>query len=298
MTWRMEWFELKIFSPASHKEALTNRLFEMGAQGVTEEEKSKNTDDSIKAFFTHDLREGLESEIDAYLGSLAEIFPEVPALRYEITDVKMENWADRYKEFYKPQRLTNRFFLQPKWNIDASFPSGMIPIVMDPGQAFGTGLHASTRLCVKMIQHAIDSYVSAKKISLLDVGTGTGILAIAAEKLRVGRVVAIDNDPLAVEVAIENCEGNGCHGIELSDTPLENIPEMFDIVVANILLETHRELFRYYVDRLNPRGQLILSGVLGSNYRELKELLAGHGFRVEISSHLQEWVAVMAVRNS
>jgi ribosomal protein L11 methyltransferase len=293
-----EWFEFRCYTVLSLREAIINRLFEMGAEGVSEEELTGVGLSPVRAFFKTDFLQTVQREMGLYLNSLKELFPEAPSPTFDVRKVENENWAESYKQYYQPQRLTNRLYLQPKWNVDHEVPSDMLPVVMDPGQAFGTGLHSSTRLCLKMLQHAVDVYLSPHSISLLDVGTGSGILSIAAERFEIGKIIAIDNDPLAVEVAEENRVLNHCTNMKVAATPLSQLSETFDIVVANILMETHRELFPLYLKALKPRGQLILSGVLGSQRGDLFELVQSNGMRVEVSSLLQEWVAVLATNTS
>jgi ribosomal protein L11 methyltransferase len=180
-----EWFEFRCYAATPLKDAIVNRLFEMGAEGVTEEESlTPNTASApVRAFFRGQDSAVVEKEMQEYLTSLHVLFPESAVSTYAVKEVEKENWADTYKQFYKPQRLTNRFFLQPKWNILADIPADTIPIIMDPGQAFGTGLHASTKLCIKMIQHAVKTYLRPNQITMLDIGTGTGILAIGRKGL-------------------------------------------------------------------------------------------------------------------
>jgi ribosomal protein L11 methyltransferase len=192
--------------------------------------------------------------------------------------------------------LTDLFFLRPQWDSITPIPKGMIPIVMDPGQAFGTGLHPSTRLCIKTLQSHLLDNIHREQVNCLDVGTGTGILAFVAYHLGVQKVVGIDNDPVAVEVAIENMGLNQIQGVELSTTPIQNIAPYFEFVISNILLETHRELANEYRRLIPQGGLLLLSGLLGYQRKELLEFILPLGFTVLESKNFQEWASFLFVR--
>jgi len=290
----MQWFEINLNVPDALKESVVNRLFELGAEGVSEAEG--NTDGTIRAFFEEKHRGQVDSELKVFLESVAEIFPELPRVKTTILPVETSDWADRYKQFYTPQKLTRLFFLKPAWDTGVEVPDGMLPIVMEPGQAFGTGLHASTRLCMRMLERSIDTHPTLSTLRLVDVGTGTGILAIVATKLGVKQVIAIDNDPVAVTTARENFAKNDCAGIEASEAPLSTLPGPFDIIVSNILLETHKEMVADYRRLLAPGGQLLLSGLLTHQKAELLECFKPHGFVLDGTESQQEWMAISFTR--
>jgi ribosomal protein L11 methyltransferase len=291
----MQWFEINLNVPEALKESVVNRLFELGAEGVSEGDSLEGSE-TIRAFFAERHRSKVDAELKTYLESVAEIFPELPPVRSQTLPVESDNWAERYKEFYVPQKLTRLFFLKPAWDSGVAVPDGMVPIVMEPGQAFGTGLHPSTRLCMRMLERAIDLHPVVSRIRLIDVGTGTGILAIVAAKLGVGEVTAIDNDAVAVATARENLAKNDCERVELSETPLSRFRGPFDVIVSNILLETHKQLVDDYRRLLAPGGQLILSGLLAHQKAELLETFRPLGFTLDGTESLQEWMALSLMR--
>lgn len=291
----MQWFEINLNVPEALKDSVVNRLFELGAEGVTEAETA-SAPGTIRAFFDEKHRSSVGAELDAYLDSVAEIFPELPRVQTQYLSVENDNWAERYKEFYVPQKLTRLFFLKPAWDQGTEVPQGMVPIVMEPGQAFGTGLHPSTRLCMRLLERAIDLNPIVANVRAIDVGTGTGILAIVAAKLGVRDLVAIDNDPVAVTTAKENFEKNGCDFIQLSEEPLSSFQGPFHIIISNILLETHREMVADYRRLLAPGGLLLLSGLLAHQKQELIDLFKPYGFVLDATETLQEWMALSMVR--
>lgn len=282
--------ELRVSPPL--KEAIANQLFEWGAQGVTEDHF--NGDSLLKAYFEESSRDLVEEEIEPFIRSLSKFFPGVGTGATQVVwnDVEDENWADSHKRFYEAQKLTHLFFLKPIWDDSTPVPDGMVPLILEPGQAFGTGLHASTRLCIRLLEYFVELHVKPSEIQAFDVGTGTGILAMVLSKLGVDQVLATDNDPIALEVAAKNLEVNRCTNVELTDVPLEEIDGTYEIIVSNILLETHRELASQYKRLLAPHGQIILSGLLAHQKNDIVEIMRDAGFQLEASESSQDWIAL------
>ncbi len=288
------WFEVQMRIAPMLKDALVHQLFEWGAQGITEDDIGDEA--LIKAYFQEENRDLVEDEIEPFVQSLASFFPTPPkgagATQIQWNDVEDENWADSHKSFYPAQELTRLFFLKPAWDHSTPVPDGMVPLILEPGQAFGTGLHASTRLCIRLLEYFVEFHPRPDKIQALDVGTGTGILAMVLSKLGVAHVIATDNDPIALEVASTNLEVNKCENIDLTDSGLEDIEGEFGILVSNILLETHRQLAPHYRRLISPRGQVILSGLLGHQKAEIVEIMQQEGFTLEASESSQDWIAL------
>jgi ribosomal protein L11 methyltransferase len=158
-----------------------------------------------------------------------------------------------------------RVRVRPSW-IDAAPPPGSVEVVLDPGMAFGTGSHPTTSLCLAALSDLLTARPGA---SVLDVGTGSGLLAIAARKLGAGRVAANDEDPVAVAVARENAERNGA-ALELTGASLGGIAGAFDVVVANILANVLVALAPALAAKVAPGGVLLLSGILAGQEEEVR----------------------------
>ncbi len=272
--------------PAGEADAATALLFERGAAGVEEREaglapmpgeRQPGSGRVLLIGFFPD-RETAEDAAEA-LG--------IPANLAEIPD---RDWGEEWKKGLGPVSV-GRLFLRPSW-IDAAPPPGAAEVVLDPGMAFGTGTHATTSLCLA----AIDAFLARRPgASVLDVGTGSGLLAIAARKLGAGRVAANDNDPVAVAVAAENAERNGA-ALELTGDPPSAIPGTFDLVVANILANVLVELAPDLVRRAAPGAEVVLAGVLVPQEAEVAQAFLAQGLTALPGERRGEWSLLRFVR--
>ena len=211
--------------------------------------------------------------------------------------VREEDWAHAWKRHYKPMRIGKRVLLTPAWEEPNALPDDVV-VRLEPGMAFGTGLHPTTRLCVA----ALEKWVSQGD-SLLDIGTGSGVLSVVAAKLGAKLVIATDIDPLAIRAAKENARLNG-----VPTAPNQLIVEQgsipagqdgrFSVVVANILAEILIGLFEAAYDNvplaatLTPGGHLILSGILEEKAEGVVAAAARQGLREVERRQEGDWVAV------
>jgi ribosomal protein L11 methyltransferase len=200
------------------------------------------------------------------------------------------DWANAWKQYFKPQTIGEHIVVKPTWEAWDARP-GDVVIEIDPGMAFGTGLHPTTRLCLRALE--TDVTPGAR---VADVGTGSGILAVAAAKLGASRVEATDIDPLAVRIARQNVVLNGAENVvsvaEASVPP----PGTFDLVVANILADVIIEMSSALKNALVPAGRLIASGIIVERSDDVATHLTEAGFAVEAIAREDEWAAVLARR--
>jgi ribosomal protein L11 methyltransferase len=276
--WMATW-SLTAEMPAEEADASTALLFERGAAGVEEREgglapmpgeRQPGAGRVLLIGFFAD--EAAARDAAAALGAPADVA--------EIPD---RDWGEEWKKGLGPVSV-GRLFLRPSW-IDAAPPPGSAEVVLDPGMAFGTGTHATTSLCLS----AIDAFLARRPgASVLDVGTGSGLLAIAARKLGAGRVAANDNDPVAVTVAAENAARNGA-ALELSGDPPSRIPGSFDLVVANILANVLVELAPDLARRTAPGGEVVLAGVLVPQEEEVAQAFLACGLAPLPGERRGEW---------
>jgi ribosomal protein L11 methyltransferase len=230
----------------------------------------------------------------AAVGRLAEAgLPVDPAGVSMRAAVPEAEWRDAWKRYFFVTRLTRQVVIVPSW--ERYEPAGDdLVIHLDPGQAFGTGAHASTRLVLEALQRLRDGGAAGARI--LDVGTGSGILAIAAARLWPdGRALAVDNDPIAVDCARDNAAANGlADRITCAGTPVGEVPGAFDLVCANIQANILTELRDAIAARVAPGGHLVLAGLLSGQAAEVAARYAAAGLEVEAvtpSEHDPAWSA-------
>ena len=203
-------------------------------------------------------------------------------------------WRDAWKKYFKVSKLTRQFVVVPSWEHYVAHDSEVV-IDLDPGMAFGTGTHASTRLVLEELQELADREVTPRRI--LDVGCGSGILSIAAVKRwRESTCLAIDNDQLAIDATADNASINRCADrIETGLTPIGALDETFPLVLANIQAHVLRELRTALTERLAPGGTLILSGLLTPQAQPVADEFVAGGLRlvrVRASSDDPQWSSV------
>ena len=291
------WWLVTVDIARDAEEISSALLFDLGAGGIVTLDESPLRvrlgayfDDRTKA---DDIKPALEAEFErlGLLGSLGEL---------SISPVPVQDWMQKWKEGFEAAEIGERLIVAPSWKLPGSNADRLV-IQIDPGMAFGTGTHETTRLCLEAIER------HWRGGSLLDVGTGTGILAIAAALLspesppgtRSGvRVVAIDVDPQAVEVARENTEINKVSDrIELREgQPRQFAGEGFDVVVANLTAEVVVDLMNDLAACLAPRGVMILSGILNELAADVERSLIASGFLLIERRESGEWSTLVAQR--
>lgn len=222
-------------------------------------------------------REDALAETRAALVHLAEAGLEVDPAAVHAEDAAPESeWLDTWKQYFHTTHITRRIVVVPSWESYAAQP-GEIAIALDPGQAFGTGAHASTRLVLQEIERLSDAGAPVSRF--LDVGCGSGILGIAVALLWPGSAgVAVDVEPPAVDAATENCAKNQLAGrVAVSTTPLAGIAGQFDLVLANIQADVLRGMAADLATRLAAGGRLILSGLLTQHAEDVGRYIAEVG---------------------
>jgi ribosomal protein L11 methyltransferase len=278
------WLEISIRVHAMAAEPLSAFLFDLGCLGLTSEDTPSTT--LIKTYlpFREDF-DNLQQRIDSFLSNLKGFFPECDSYQCTIRRIEDEDWNRNWRRFFYPDRVTPRLMVVPAWEPLPRNMDGEV-IRMDPGPAFGTGQHATTRLCLA----ALEMVDLPPSWSLLDVGTGAGILALYGAKLGASRVVAIDLDPEALRWAKKNFELNDLEAsIELSSAPIEKMDGRFSLLTANLILHTIMELLPHFKRLLDPGGWLILSGILAGQTSEIERGLMKFDFQESRFFYQEEW---------
>ena len=218
---------------------------------------------------------------------------------YTAVPLAENDWAYSWQKYYKPLAVGERLYVVPQWERDKPVPHGRTPLYLNPGLTFGTGSHASTRLCLEGVEELV-----RPGCRVLDLGCGSGILSIAAFVLGAGRAIAVDIDPKAVDVAYENAALNGIGrdrytvraGDVLSDRALaaELRRERWDLVLANIVADVIIPLSAQVPALLAGGGTFLCSGIIDARAREVERALEQNGLRLTGRREHGGWVALLA----
>jgi ribosomal protein L11 methyltransferase len=280
---RKRWKEIILHLPLPYQDLLIGQLAQLEFQGFHQE------DLSVSAFIDgKKWNRRKETELADQLSKFGKEFPDAD-IRLRTKDVKEENWNKRWERSTGIVEATARIIIKPTWAKLRAKDKGKIVIRIDPKMSFGTGHHTTTRLCLELLERYLQP-----KMSVLDFGAGTGVLAIAAVKLGASRAVAVDNDPWSIENARENIKRNNVFRKVrlLSLKKPSKALGTFDVVVANIDLPTVKDMFDHFLQRVATNGVILLSGLLQSDLSPLMDFLHQKGVvPVEVLGE-DEWAAV------
>lgn len=213
--------------------------------------------------------------------ALEDVKAWVPGVRALLEEAPETDWSTAWRARIRSTRV-GRLWVGPPWE---TAPAGTVSVTIEPKMAFGTGDHPTTALCLAAVEAFCSAHPGA---SVLDVGTGTGVLALMARKLGAIRVVGVDNDPMSVTLAQENAALNGIGGVELSGASLDAVDGQFDLVLANILANTLVELAPGLVR--HTRMRLVLAGVLIHQEDEVREAFERAGAVSDGGDRIDDWV--------
>lgn len=319
----MKFIEVKIYTSHQGVEPLTAMLMEKGISGVVVDDpqdaeelldkkneyewdyidrsllKNQEKEPVVSVFF-EDTEEGrrqvqelkisvmmLKSkEMEGVFGWDADL----GRLYAEDRVVDDEDWKDKWKEYFKPAKVTETLVVKPTWETYEKTGSEKV-IELDPGMAFGTGTHETTTMCMELMEH----YLKEGQ-SVLDIGCGSGILSIAAAFLGSSRVLGIEIDPDAVRTARENVSANGVsEWIEIREGDLtKDVDEKADLIVANLIAPLVIQLAEPAAEHLNASGVFISSGILTERKEEVEKAIREAGFKILEIREKGEWCAIAA----
>jgi ribosomal protein L11 methyltransferase len=283
------YWELTVAASPDISEGLTNFVWELGALGVVEEDESAGGA-QLRAFFPDTVDRGaIATDVDRYLAALSSLgFERAGAAA--VTAVADTDWAEAWRAHFAPLAIGRRLLVTPPWET-APDANGRVVLTIEPGRAFGTGQHATTGGCLELLEALVER---ARFPRALDLGTGSGILAIAAARLGVAEVVAVDSDPDAVASATANVERNGlvdrvrCCCADAAAFETEPAP----LVLANLLAAAHRALGPRYSRLIAAGGALIAGGCLDAEASDVTAALAAHGLKLVGARSIQGWTTL------
>ena len=320
----MKWIEMTVFTTEQGLDAVAARFDMLGIQQVVIEQGKE----SIEAFLnetakywdyadTDELVAGEEPCVKAYLADAGENMELVHAaeasfdelrkmdvgidlgsLRFVVRMTDEEDWANNWKIYYKPLKIGERLLVRPSWE-SLSDAEGRTVLSLDPGMAFGTGSHHTTRMCLQYLEKTVK-----EGDMLLDLGCGSGILSIAGVLLGAKSALAVDIDPIAEKIAYENAEINGVlrdrYEVRIGDVLTDDAlraglaAQQYEVITANIVASVIIALLPVVPPLLKEGGAFITSGIIRDRLDEVKEAILANGLTIESEDISEEWCAILA----
>ncbi|QHQ61930.1 50S ribosomal protein L11 methyltransferase [Anaerocolumna sedimenticola] len=315
----MKWTKLTLSTMADAVDLVSNMLSELGIEGIeiidnvpiTENEKKAmfidilpelNTEDktALISFYLEE-NEDIQDMVVKIKSGLKELseFMDIGSGLIEISETEDLDWINNWKAYFKPFRIDDTIVIKPTWEKLDNVKDTDLVIEIDPGTAFGTGSHETTKLCILGIKKYIKD-----EIRLLDVGCGSGILSIIGAKLGAKNVLGTDIDPNAVNAAIENAEVNHItaetlkiiSGDIITDTAMQQEVGYgsYDMAVANILADIIIPLSAVIGQHIKPNGIFISSGIINTKKEQVKEAILKNGFKILEINEMGDWVSIVA----
>lgn len=233
----------------------------------------------------------LKRILRAKLKSLSRLEHDVGSLKISARRLKPDDWSKSWKRHFKPIEIGNTLLLKPSWS-KRKPRAGAAVLILDPGLSFGTGQHPTTRFCLETLASA---RTPGSAQSFLDIGTGTGVLAIAAEKLGYVPVKGFDFDPVAIRVARENASENGCEISQFAIQDLLGLPiqsnENYDVICANLIYDVLLEGQKQIINRLKESGILVLAGILTTQFQVISRSYESTGMCLVQKTENGEWTS-------
>jgi ribosomal protein L11 methyltransferase len=279
--------QLTIDVPEELKDAVVGELSELGADGIWESGEPIPSVTRLEIYFNTPVQ---LKDIDVRIGPIfvrANLTPP----RIIIGTVADRDWLGEWKKSYVSFPIGRGFYIIPSWS-ESLCPPDRMPIRIDPGQAFGTGTHETTQLTLECLEDFAGKVDTSGLIA--DLGTGSGILAIAARLLGCKQVVAFDNDPDSISVAAENIERNAHHVIPVFCGSIDAVrSESVDLLLCNLTADVIAQLFFEIQLALKPGGSVIFSGILVEQRGQIRDIVTNCGWVVEDDRTRGEWIALV-----
>lgn len=292
----MQWTEINVYTTTMATAAINNILMELGSDGAQIDRLTPPADQPL-----------MNTRIVAYFPNNAPITTIIPELKtrikqlptygldidhtyVETKQVSDEKWGTEWEKYYEPQRITHDITIVPSWKDYQPQSEREMQIRLDPGKAFGTGTHPTTQLAIQAMEITMRG-----NETLLDVGTGSGVLSIAAKLLGAKQVYAYDNDDIAISSAHKNIALNPvAHDVFISvNDLLSNVTIKADMIVANMLAVVLEPLIPQAAHLLKPHGHLILAGLIQKQAPHLKDIITANHLQIVEQLTLGDWVGLI-----
>ena len=311
----MKWSEIMIHTTNEAVEPISNILYEAGAGGSVIEDSDellKEHDDQYGEIYELDPDDFPEEgviikaylPVNSFLGETVEEIKQaitnlttfdidIGPNKVTISEVHEEEWATAWKKYYNPVKISEKFTIVPTWENYEPVSSDELIIELDPGMAFGTGTHPTTVMCIQALERTVKP-----GDTVMDVGTGSGVLSIASAMLGAERVLALELDEVAVRAATLNVKLNKVQNrvtVKQNDL-LKGVNEQADVMVANILAEVIARFAEDAFGHVKPGGHFIASGIIRQKKDLVVDALTSAGFIIEETMVMEDWVALIAKR--
>jgi ribosomal protein L11 methyltransferase len=275
------YFVYKIYTQPFNPEILSGLLWELDITGLTEE------DDHIKIFTAEESSVSLEL-VDNLLRKMQSDHI-INSFKIEREILEDKNWNELWEKSREVIRVSDRIVIKPSFK-EYTPNQNEIVLTIDPKMSFGTGEHQSTKLVLRLLEKYVEN-----GMKILDVGSGTGILAIASIKLGAKKAVAVDSDEICLDNCKENCAVNEVEDfVEILTGEIDVVKEKdFDLIIANIHKNVLIEIAEKIQTRLKPNGKFILAGLLASDQKDIEAKYHSLGFRTEQVEQMDEWIAIV-----
>ena len=306
----MKWAEVSIRTSHEATELIAEIFHDLGASGVVIEDpelvnnyihaglwdftdipEAKNTEVvTVKAYLPVD--DELDGKLRAFereVKKLSEHNVDQGPCAISCNEVQDEDWSDTWKQYFHTEKVGGLIVIKPIWEDYEASPDDIV-IELDPGAAFGTGTHPTTSMCIKELETLVKG-----GMKVFDVGTGSGVLAIAAAKLGATDITATDYDATAVKVAEENIRQNHVETVIKTGRSdlMKQIEGKADLVIANIIADIVIRLFDELDEHLNPGGTLLASGIISDRIADVTEAALAHGFTIDKVMEAKGWAAMV-----
>ncbi|MEW6600759.1 MAG: 50S ribosomal protein L11 methyltransferase [Nitrospirota bacterium] len=276
-----EYYEFILSVPDESREAVTNKIMDMGSPGFYER------DGSIIAYFeTGQDVNALRNELNRFRDVLKSSGLD-SAFSFECSLIPGQDWNESWKKSFAPIDVGETLTIVPSWIKPAT---DRVPVIIDPGMVFGTGHHETTRQCLAFIEKYSKE---GGRGAFLDVGTGTGILAIGAARIGFIRVTAVDTDQMAVEAALYNASLNGLNNVSVTKGSISDVSGAFDVIAANLLSEILIPIAPEIASKLKPGGTAILSGMLTGQEDDVIRAMEEAGLTLREKAVDGKWVTLI-----
>ncbi len=286
------WFEIAICAAPELHDPLSAFFFDMGATGVVLEDFGSRT---LKAYLPLEKSpEIIQDLVLTYLDHLSLLHPHLPPSSFRLSKLAHRDWHNNWRRFFGPVRISEHLMILPVWEKERQKAKERHVILIDPGPAFGTGQHATTKMCLRAMEFHVSAGEGAGETTFLDVGTGSGILAIYGAKLGFGQIEAVDLDPEAIRWARRNMRLNKVsEAIALSTQGVEGITKRFSLVCANLILNELLRLMPCFFRLVKKGGNLVASGILRDQVKKMAEALPASGFSIKETLYEEEWACMV-----